>query len=162
MSWAKAVLATLRLPHLAARLRLTQDLRAFIRIHFLFSAQRLGLLAALSSPATEEELAQRLEIERAGLFQLLLDLGVSLGELGRDGERYVLKGSRSRALAGRDGEIVEGLLEEVVLYDASVYRDLPERLTGAPLGDYLKEMGPSWPEHPGSSSRSSAATSVRS
>jgi 4-hydroxy-2,2'-bipyrrole-5-carbaldehyde O-methyltransferase len=141
MSWAKAVLTTLRLPHLGARLRLTQDLRAFIRVHFLFSAQRLGLLAALSSPATEEELAHRLEVERAGLFRLLLDLGVSLGELGRDGERYVLKGSRSRALAGRDREILEGLLEEVVLYDASVYRDLPERVTGAPLGDYLKEMG---------------------
>jgi protein-L-isoaspartate O-methyltransferase len=141
MSWAKAVLTTLRLPHLGARLRLTQDLRAFIRIHFLFSAQRLGLLAALSSPAAEGELAHRLEVERPGLFRLLLDLGVSLGELGRGGDRYWLKGSRSRALAGRDREVLEGVLEQVVLYDASVYRDLPERVTGAPLGDYLKEMG---------------------
>jgi 4-hydroxy-2,2'-bipyrrole-5-carbaldehyde O-methyltransferase len=137
--WRRAALVALRSPHPFARLRIAQDLRAFIRVHFLFSAQHTGLMTALSEPARKEDLIKRLGIERQDLFQLLLDLGVSLGELDKAGERYRLKGGRSRALSGGDQEVLAALLDEFVLYHASVYRHLPERLRGAPLGDYLQE-----------------------
>jgi SAM-dependent methyltransferase len=142
MNWSRAVLSVLRLPDLRARLLLARDLRTFIRVHFLFAAQRLGLLAALSSPSTAHELLERLKIQRPDLFRLLLDLGVSLGEFAEEGGRYRLMGGRAKALAGRGRETLEGVLEEGVLYDASVYRELPQRLGGAALGDYLKDMAP--------------------
>jgi SAM-dependent methyltransferase len=116
---------------------LIHDANSVVRIHFLAAATRVGLLGELVEPATRDSLVERLDIERGEQFDLLLSLGVSLGELTKRKNRYRLRGSRAKALAGANGTVWHAAIEELVSYHGSVYQNLPERLRGAPLGDYL-------------------------
>lgn len=123
-----------------AGLMLVRDVRSFARVNFLFVCGRLGLPAELERPRTKDELVTRLGITRTELFESLLDLGVALGELGYRRGRYRLRGMRSKALAGRQAQVWQACLEELIRYHGSVYQGLADRLRGAELGDYLPEM----------------------
>lgn len=137
----KNILALTRTPHLIAQGQLQRDSQAFVRVHFLCAAFEAGLLNALESPATLAELLSNLQTQRPELLAGLLQVGVSLGELAQEKGRYKLRGSRSRALAAKDGDAIAAFVQEWVIYHASVYRHLPERLRGGDLGNYLQGTG---------------------
>lgn len=137
----RTLLTFARTPHLRATFQLFRDLRASLRVHFLFAAFDSGLLDALQTPASPEELQTRLGIRRPELFASLLEMGVALGELGRDQGRYRLKGPRARALAAASGDPLAAFLQEHVSYHGSVYRHLAERVRGEPPGNYLEDTG---------------------
>jgi SAM-dependent methyltransferase len=112
-----------------------------MRVNFLHAALEAGALEALQSPSTMQELGTRLAVKRPELLESLLELGIALKELGREGDRYHLRGARARALAGRDGDFLAAYLEEAIAYHGSAYRHLAERMRGAELGDYLSIHG---------------------
>lgn len=131
----------LRMPHKQAQGLLSRDLLTWVRVEFLGVASRLGLLAALRQPRTENELARDLGVDNTALLRSLLDLGTALGELKRSDTRWALRGTRAEALADPALDGWAGLVEEAAVYDADVYRALPERLRGEPSGDYLRDYG---------------------
>ena len=140
----KALLRSLRLlraPHLLAQIAVMQDLRVYTRVGYLYAAMRSGLLHALRTPATGRELARKLNVQRIDLLEALLRVGVSIGELALRGGRYRIRGARSKALIDPENDPLAAVIEEFVTYHASVYRHLAERLSGAPLGDYLTCTG---------------------
>ncbi|MBA0049531.1 class I SAM-dependent methyltransferase [Streptomyces sp. AJS327] len=93
----------------------------------------------MRTPNSADGLAERLGITRHQQFRLMLELGVSVGELSESGGSYRLRGKRAKALVGRNGSVLRALIDEQVEYHGSVYRHLPERLRGGELGDYLGE-----------------------
>lgn len=131
----------LHTPHLRTQALLMRDLRAVYRTHWLYAASQAGMLAALRTPASQAQLTAALGVVRPELLDSMLDLGVALGELAREGDRYRLKGQRARALSDTDGDALAAFLEESVTYHESVYRLLAERLKGAPSGNYLESTG---------------------
>jgi SAM-dependent methyltransferase len=135
----KTILAFLRIPNLRQQLRVRRDLHTFLRVHFLYAALEIGLLSLLRTPTPKEEIEQRLTVQRPDLLETFLDFGVHLGELGWDNGRYTLRGARSRVLAQPDGDPMAAFVQEYAHYHGSVYLNLPARLSGAPLGDYLEK-----------------------
>lgn len=123
----------LRLPDLGAQLGLNRDAEGFIRLHFLHAAATTGLLKRLR---TWTELEQRTDD-----LDALLEVGVALGELERDGHRYRIRGKRAAALADVRGDALVAIIEEYVTYHAAVYRDFPDRLKTGQPGDYLAGKG---------------------
>ena len=137
MSVFRSLRAALGVRQMPAMLGMWRDFRPFVRLHFLAAAFECGLLRSLRTPSTREELVRTLAVRRPELFDALLDLGVSVGELSlRDG-RYALRGGRSKLIASDAGDPFAALAQEWVRYDNAVFRDLPPRLQGGPLGDYL-------------------------
>lgn len=118
-----------------------QDLRTYTRVGYLYAAIHSGLLAALNTPCTAQDLVRKLNVQRPDLLDALLRLGLSLGELSLRRGRYSIKGTRSKALADPNGDPLVAVVEEFVTYHASVYVNLADRLAGAPLGDYLSGTG---------------------
>jgi len=121
---------------------LLRDTQGQLRQNFLFAAGGCGLLQALRTPRTRDELALDLRVRRLELLDALLDLGVSTGELRLREGRYLLRGARSRALVGGNGDTLAALIEAMHTYYNSVYRELPARLEGEPNGNYLEHIGP--------------------
>ncbi|MEW6502190.1 MAG: methyltransferase domain-containing protein [Thermodesulfobacteriota bacterium] len=138
----KTLLTFLRWPHALTQLRLARDLDPFLRLHFLYAASELGLLAELhKEPASPSALAKRIKAARPDFLALLLELGVATGELAMHAGRYSLRGQRARALGQPSGDALVALVQECIAYHGSVYRHLAERIKGAPLGDYLADKG---------------------
>jgi hypothetical protein len=131
----------LRTPHLLAQYVVLQDLLTYTRVGYLYAALQSGLLNALKTPATGPELVRRLNVQRTDLLEALLRVGVSIGELSLRRGHYRIRGMRSKALLDPASDPLAAVIEEFVTYHASVYRHLPERLAGAPLGDYLSGTG---------------------
>jgi len=77
-SWLKL----LRLPHLAAQAGIDRDVNAGIRLNFLYAACASGLLRQLRQWKQRSELEPQFET-----LDAMLDVGVALGELKRDGNR---------------------------------------------------------------------------
>lgn len=125
-------------PHLRSTLALMRDFKTLARLYFLHAATSAGVLRRLREPLSAEALAARMEAKRAGLLEPLLQLGVALGELSCNKDRYALRGRRARALAEESGEPLAALVQEHIAYHGSVYCTLAERLAGAPLGEYLE------------------------
>lgn len=138
-TWRRTMGAVLGQPDRTAHALLLRDSTTFTRTHFLHAAGHLGLLAELNAPHSAEVLAERLGVERKAHFELLLKLGVSLGELGYRNGKFRLTGTRARALVGTNGSILRALIDEQVGYHGSVFRELPDRLRGMELGDYLAD-----------------------
>ena len=140
MRYSLTLLRTaLRLPRKGAQIRLLRDLNAWLRVEFLGAASHLGIAKALATPLTTEEITQQLGYRDTDLLNSFLELGASLRQLRRRGARWELRGSRLRALPDADLDGMAGMLEEVVTYEADVYRRLGDRLRGEPPGDYLAE-----------------------
>src|SRR5689334_9994269 len=127
-SWLKL----LRLPHFAAQAGIDRDMNAGIRLNFLHAACSSGLLKQLREWKQRSEL--RPQIETLGA---MLDVGVALGELKRDGDRYRVSGKRALALASPDGDSLVALLEEFLTYHTAVYQDFGNLPAPGGKGDYL-------------------------
>src|SRR5437660_1034415 len=119
-----------RTPNSLAQFYVLRDYGSFMRLHFLHCALQSGLLQALRTPTSKAALAQRLNVARPDLLDLLLRLGVSLRELSRQGGLYKIRGRRSLALVGKHGDPLAAFVEEYVTYHASVHLHLGERLAG--------------------------------
>jgi SAM-dependent methyltransferase len=134
---ARLALSGLRLRHKRAHGLLVRDFVSWLRVEFLGTAARIGLLAALSRPRTVEELTVDLGVADASLLVSLLEVGRAVGELRRRGDRWRLAGVRARAVADPAVAGLAALPEEAVVYGSDVYRSLDARLAGAGPGDYL-------------------------
>jgi 4-hydroxy-2,2'-bipyrrole-5-carbaldehyde O-methyltransferase len=134
---ARLALSGLRLRHKRAHGLLVRDFVAWLRVEFLGTAARIGLLTALGRPRTVDELSAELGVADTGLLRSLLEVGRAVGELGRRGDRWRLAGVRARAVADPAVDGLAALPEEAVVYGSDVYRSLDARLAGAGPGDYL-------------------------
>lgn len=134
--------ATLQSNDTRAFLQISRDWRSVLRFHFLHAALDAGLLQALREPCTVEALTRELGARRPDLLEALLELGTSLGELRRRGDRIELKGHRSRALADLRNDALAAMVQANVTYYNAAYRHLAHRLTGGPLGEQPRSFGP--------------------
>lgn len=130
-----ALLRLARTPHPLARIRIARDMVPWFRLQFLSTALQIGLLEALRTPKTRAELETELGVARPTLLDAMLNLGVSVKEIARRGDRYRISGLRSRALLGEGGDTLGALIQEIVILHGPAYVDLPPRLKGAPLGE---------------------------
>lgn len=87
---------TIKIPGLLPVMR---DWLAFLRIHFLYAALESGLLQALQTGVTREELIDKLDVQRPELLDALLDMGLALKELSLRNTVFSLRGKRSKVLA---------------------------------------------------------------
>jgi cyclopropane fatty-acyl-phospholipid synthase-like methyltransferase len=127
--------------HVIGRSLILADLSFHMRLEFLHAAVASGLVAALLTPRTRRDLIAMMHVQNASLLDALLAQGVALRELALDGDRYSLRGRRSRVLANAEGDAHAALLDEVMTYHNSVYTQLAERIRGAPPGDYIPSTG---------------------
>jgi SAM-dependent methyltransferase len=137
----KHVLATLKMSDPIALFKIAQDWQSAVRTHFLFAAGRSGLLKALQTPRTKAELTELLDVQRPEILDALLDVGLSVRELGQKAGRYRLRGRRARAMAKPQGDPLAAVLEANVTYYNRIYRHTPQRLHGGPDEDCLTEIG---------------------
>ena len=135
----RLVRSGLRLPHKRAHALLARDFVAWLRVEFLGAAAGAGVLTALRTPHTVDDLACELAVSDAGLLMSLLEVGRSVGELSRSGDRWRMIGLRSRAMVDPAVDGLAALPEEATEYGSEVYRRLRQRLQGAPPGDYLAD-----------------------
>lgn len=131
-SWLKL----LSLPHLAAQAGIDRDMKASIRLNFLYAASASGLLMQLRQWKQRSELEPQTET-----LDALLDVGVALGELKRDGELFRVRGKRAFALCATDGDPLAALVEEFVTYHAAAYRDFANPSTPGGKRNYLEGKG---------------------
>jgi predicted O-methyltransferase YrrM len=129
-------LEALRDPHVVGQLGVRRDIVGFVRLHFLAVAAHSGLLEGL--PAARGELSEKLGFVNDDLVDGLIRLGVALDELGEEDGRIVISGRRSLALVDEGADALVAMLDEFTDYHTSVYRELPARMRGAELGDYLE------------------------
>jgi 4-hydroxy-2,2'-bipyrrole-5-carbaldehyde O-methyltransferase len=135
-------LSGFHLRHKRAHALLARDFVSWLRIEFLGTAARAGVLEALLEPRTVDELAKSVGASNAGLLESLLRAGEAVGEVARDRDgRWRLTGVRARAMVDPAVDGLAALPEEAVAYGSDVYRRLGERLRGAPAGDYLGTHG---------------------
>jgi SAM-dependent methyltransferase len=135
-------LTGLRLRHKRAHGLLVRDFVGWLRVEFLGSAARTGLLDALSpGPRSLDELAAALGSTDRDLLASLLEVGVAVGVLRHSagGGRWRLAGARARAMVDPAVDGLAALPEEAVMYGSDVYRCLDARLAGGPPGDYLAQ-----------------------
>lgn len=129
---------TIRIPGLLPFMR---DWMPFVRMHFLFAALETGLLQVLVTGATRQVLLEKLAVKRPELLDALLDMGLALKELRLHDGVFSLKGRRARILADSGGDVMAALVQANLTYYSASYRNLAERLRGAPLGSDLQEIG---------------------
>ncbi|MBN2623905.1 MAG: methyltransferase domain-containing protein, partial [Acidimicrobiales bacterium] len=141
-------LSGFHLRHKRAHGLLARDFVSWLRVEFLGTAAATGVLAALVEPRTVDELAGALSTDGGAggcdpaLLRSLLHVGESVGELRVDGDgRWRLAGVRARAMVDPAVDGLAALPEEAVMYGTDVYRQLGDRLAGAPPGNYLEAHG---------------------
>ena len=132
------VLRTMKIPGL---LPIMRDWQALVRMHFIHAAHESGLLEALSAPSTRDDLIKKLNVKRPEILDALLDVGLSARELAYMNGSYTIKGKRSKAVGGREGDMLAAMLQANVTYYSSAYRNAPARIHGAPLGCDVEKIG---------------------
>lgn len=110
-----------------------------VRMQFVYAALDSGLLEALRTPCSKEELIDKLNVKRPELLGAILDMGVSLGELSHKRGIYKVKGRRSLSMAVNRDNSMAALVQASVTYYNSIYLNFADRLRGAQLGNYLDE-----------------------
>jgi len=120
---------------------LMKDWQASIRIHFIFAAYESGLLKALDQPCDRKTLIEKLQVKRPQLLDALIEVGLATKELTKKNERFLIKGKRSKAIVGTDGDMLAAIIQASVTYYSDAYRNLPSRMHGEELGDNLDEIG---------------------
>ncbi len=114
-----------------AMLRTYRPVLAVQRLAFLGAAGRAGVLARLGrGAATLDELAAvaGTPAEARDALASWLAAGVRLGELGRDGERYRLRGRLARTLADPARDALLALVESAIAHHARVLFEAPSLL----------------------------------
>jgi len=137
----KTLIAALRAYNLLDLLRFARDVQTLIRVQFLYAAIDSGLLAALKTPATKDDLVRKLDARRPELLEALLNVGVSVGELSCRNGVYRVKGKRSLAVTGEKGDPVAALYQASLNHHNSSYLNLASRMRGVPSDNRLGEIG---------------------
>src|SRR5512136_1486733 len=135
----KTLIAALRAYDPLTVLRLARDVQTLIRIQFLYAAIDSGLLAALKTPATKDDLVRKLDARRPELLEALLNVGISVGELSCRNGVYRVKGKRSLAVTGDKGDPLAALVQVSLNHHNASYLNLAARMHGAPSDSRLDE-----------------------
>ena len=134
-------LSFLRMMKIPGLYPIMSDWQAFIRMHFIYAAYESGMLKALAVPRTREELIRDLDVKRPELFDALLEVGLASKELALDGSRFRIRGKRSKAVLGPDGDMLAAMIQANVTYYSDAYRNTAHRVQGAELSDDLAKIG---------------------
>ena len=134
--------ATLRNHDPLAVAAVFRDWKATLRMNFLHAALESGLIQALESPRTEEELKVELEVDDPEILSALLNLGVALGELRLRGSAFSLRGRRARALLQPRNDALAAMIQANVTYYNDAYRRVASRMRGDSVGGVLAGFGP--------------------
>jgi SAM-dependent methyltransferase len=137
----KTLIAALRDYDALDVLRFARDAQTLIRIQFLYAAIDSGLLAALRTPSTKDELVQKLDAKRPELLEALLNVGISVGELSCRNGVFRVKGSRSLALTREKGDPLAALFQAGLNHHNSSYLNLASRMHDAPPDSRLDDIG---------------------
>lgn len=135
------VVAAVRAYSLLDVLRLARDVQTVIRWQFLYAATGCGLLAALETPSTKDDLVRKLDARRPELLEALLNVGVSVGELSCRNGVYRVKGNRSLAVTGEKGDPLAAFVQVSLNHHNSSYLNLAARMRGAPSDNRLDDIG---------------------
>lgn len=117
------------------------DFKGIVRYHFLHAALESGLLDALRTPCSRNDLIDKLKVKNNDILDALLKVGVSLNELNCKKDIYSIRGKRAMAMLGEYGDTLSAIIEANVTYYNNSYRHAAARMKGAPLGDDLKWAG---------------------
>lgn len=128
---ARTAIEILRQGNLRLLVRAMRLTTPFYRLIWLVAAFRSGLLTRLAGgAATFDALAGEMVRDPADRdwLRTWLDLGVRLGELGGDADRYALRGFLARGLAQPGNDAIAAILEEVATLHRTLVLDTPQRL----------------------------------
>lgn len=134
-------LAFLRIMKTPGLYPIMKDWQAFIRMHFIHAAYDVGLLQALANPRTRDELIEELDVERPELFDALLEVGLAAKELAFSNGLFHVRGKRSKAVMGPNGDMLAAMVQANVTYYSDAYRNAADRIHGRELGDDLARIG---------------------
>ena len=129
---------TVRMPGL---IPIMMDWKSLLRIHFLYSAVDSGLLEAVKTPCSRNDLMEKLEVQRPDILDALLKVGISIKELQCKNGYYSIRGKRSLAMVGENGDMISAVVQANATYYNNAYRKAAARMRGAPLGDDLENVG---------------------
>lgn len=137
----KNVLFFLKIMKIRGLLRIMKDWQSLVRTHFLYAALESGLLEALQTPTSREELIRKMKVVRPELLDALLDVGLAAKELVLVNGKCTIRGKRSKALLGKDGDMLSAMVQANFTYYHSAYEKAADRLQGGPLSDDLEKIG---------------------
>jgi len=138
LTYILSMLHTLKIPGF---LPLMRDWQGFLRMHFIYAAIESGLLEALRTPLPRDDLILKIGVVRPELLDALLEVGLALKELSCTNGFFSIKGKRSKAMLGNDGDMLSAMIQANMTYYHSAYSNAAARLQGGPLGDDLKQIG---------------------
>ncbi len=131
---AQTAIEILRQGQMRVLLRAMRLATPYYRLVWLVAAFRAGLLARLSGGAASfQELAKDMARQRSDhdWLRKWLELGVRVGELRCNNDRYTLAGFLARALARPQNDAIVAILEEVATLHHALVLDTPPRLARA-------------------------------
>ncbi len=134
-------LSVLRIMKIRGLYPIMKDWQGFIRMHFIYGAYESGLLEALAGPRTRDELVKELDVKRPELLDALLEVGLASGELAIDNGSFRIRGRRSKAVMGSNGDMLAAMIQANVTYYSDAYRNAADRIRGCELGDDLARIG---------------------
>ena len=117
------------------------DFKSIVRYHFLHAAIESGLLDAVKTPCSRNDLIEKLEVQNPDLLDALLKVGISIKELYYKKDLYGIRGKRSIAMVGPDGDTLSAIIQANVTYYNNSYRHAASRMRGAALGNDLEWAG---------------------
>lgn len=135
------IISFLRIMKIPGLYPIMKDWQAFVRMHFIYSAYETGLLKALSTPCSRDRLIEKLNVKRPEILDALLDVGLASKELAFNNDLFSIKGKRSKAITGNNGDMMAAAIQGNVTYYHDVYRKAADRINGEELGDDLKKIG---------------------
>ena len=135
----KYLFSFLRIMKIPGLFPIMKDWQAFIKMHFIFSAYESGLLKALSTPRNRDMLIKELDVKRLEVFDALLEMGLASKELGLKNGFYSIKGKRSKAIMGDNGDMLAAIIQANVTYYNDAYRNVADRIHGGELGEDLEK-----------------------
>ncbi len=157
----KTLITALRAYDALDVMRVARDVQTIVRAQFLYAAIDSGLLAALRTPSTKDELARKLDARRPELLEALLNVGVSMGELSCRNGVYRVKGKRSLAVTGEKGDPLAALFQVSLNHHNSSYLTSPRECTVLLQTATLTRSATPWPEPPRSTRHSSKTLSAK-
>ena len=137
----KYMLSFLSIMKIPGLFPIMKDWQAFIRMHFIFAAYESGLLKALSSPRNRDMLIKELKVKRPQVLDALLEVGLASKELALKNDLFSIKGKRSKAIMGPNGDMLAAMIQANVTYYNDAYRNVANRIDGGELGEDLDKIG---------------------
>ena len=138
LKYLYSLLKTIKIPGLFS---VFSDLKAMGRYHFLYAALESGLLEALRTPCSRNDLIETLEVKNPDILDALLKVGISLKELNCKKGLYGIRGKKALAMVGAYGDTLSAIIQANVTYYNNSYRHAAARMQGAALGSDLEWAG---------------------